>query len=68
MPRKENIRRPVHAIRNAEFKDSITLSDEELETLTEQDIAEMVEARALAYADFVAVQSALVTPEVEVGE
>ena len=66
MPRKENIRRPVHAIRNSQFVDSIKFSDSELETMTEQDIAEFIESKALAYSDFVVAQSDMISVAVTV--
>jgi hypothetical protein len=57
--RRENVRRNIRALGNAGFRDSITFSDKELETMTEQDIQEFLEMKAQQYADFLAEQSAI---------
>lgn len=57
--RKENIRRNMKPLGVAGYRDAITFSDKELETMTEQDIAEFLETKAQQYADLIAEQSAI---------
>jgi hypothetical protein len=61
--KKRAINRKLPAPAGGYYRESITFSGKELETMTEQDISEFLAAKAQQYENFVITQSALVSPE-----